>query len=345
MNAYNLLRLVGINSVPWSLKLFGLACMLVGRRRVIGVFVDPVLGCNIRCRMCYFSDPEKRKEMKGVMTPKQLDAMYRVLLPHALKLQIGCGAEPTLYKDLASIISAGKKAGVPYISITTNGQLIGSGKVDLMHMINAGLDEITLSMHGTAKEIYEDLMPGARFELLQDFLRQIAEARKSGHNIKLRVNFTVNSYNLKNLSGDHFFKVFDCADCMPDIVQLRPVQNLGVSDWRDFDLSSLKTNFKETFDNVVEQCHSRGVTCIAPTLEALDSVDDVQNGHSAIFEDVTYCYVSPVAFYHDDFNVDSDTFRSYHKRHRTASKLLRACFLGSKSRSRNVSKKLNYKIR
>ena len=67
---------------------------------------------------------------------------------------------------LAEIIARGKNAGVPYISLITNGQLIASGKVSLPDLVKAGLNEITLSMHGTRQETYEHLMTGAKFSNL-----------------------------------------------------------------------------------------------------------------------------------------------------------------------------------
>lgn len=345
MNVYKLLKLAGLNAIPAPVKLLGLWAMMFGQRRMIGVFMDPVLACNIRCKMCYFSDPEKRRSMKGIMSPQQLEYMRKQLLPHAAKLQIGCGAEPTLYQDLPGIIRMGKEANVPYISLTTNGQLIASGKVNLREMLDAGLNEITISLHGTSKKIYEELMPGATFELFTELVRQLAQARRDGAEFVIRVNFTINSLNLENLRDNQFFDLWDEADCKPDVIQLRPVQNMGNSEWNDFDLSCIKNSFDATVQNVVNRCKDRGIMCIAPTLDALDDVNDSQDGTSAMIEDISYCYVSPDSFYKPDYNPERDSFKSYHKRHHTLSTLFRAAFTGAKSRNRNASKKLNYTVK
>lgn len=345
MNVYTLLKYAGLNSIPAPIKLLGLWSMMVLRRRVIGVFLDPVLACNIRCKMCYFSDPEKRQSMqKGVISSEQIENVAKHLLPHALKLQIGCAAEPTLYSDLTSLIRVGKQAKVPYISITTNGQLIASDKVSFTDLLEAGLNEITVSLHGTTKEIYEELMPGAKFDLFKELIRQMAEAKNSGHKFVIRVNFTVNSLNAPNLMGNQFFQIWDDAGCRPDIVQLRPVQDMGDTEWNDFDLTFIKDNFESTIQNVVNICKSRGIKCIAPSLDALDQVDNVQGGTSALIEDISYCYVSPEMAYKQDFNAATDTFHSYHKRHKTLSRLFKAAFFGADARARNASKKLNYKV-
>lgn len=345
MNVYKLLKLAGLNSIPSPIKLLGLWSMMIMHRRMIGVFMDPVLACNIRCKMCYFSDPKKRSTMKGFMSPSLLNKMKEVLLPRAAKLQIGCGAEPTLYNDLPAIVRMGKEAKVPYISLTTNGQLIASGKVNLKELLDAGLNEITISLHGTTQEIYEELMPGAKFSLFIELVRQLSEAKRDGYKFVIRVNFTINSLNLRNLKGNQFFQLWNDADCQPDIIQLRPVQNMGDSEWKDFDLTELKNSYDATVGNVEKLCKEKGIVCIAPTRAALDAVDNTQDGTSAVIEDISYCYVDPNSFYKADFDIDKDTFASYHKRKKTMSKLFKSAFLGAKSRNRNASKKLNYTVK
>ena len=110
-------------------------------KRYIGVFLDPVLACNFRCKMCYFSDEEKRKSLRGTLKYEEIEAIAGSLFHRALKLQIGCGAEPTLHKDLVKIIALGKRYNVPYVSLTTNGNLLT--KKQLAVAVENGLDELT----------------------------------------------------------------------------------------------------------------------------------------------------------------------------------------------------------
>lgn len=342
MNIYRILKTAASGHVPSSLKLAGLAGMIAMRRRVAGVFLDPAMGCNLRCRMCYFSDPDKRREMHGTISADRLDKIEKALFPAALKLQIGCGAEPTLYPDLEDIVKRGRRASIPYISLTTNGQLIASGRVDLNRLAEAGLNEITLSLHGTCKENYESLMPGAKFGNLLELTHILAKVKASHPEFKVRLNFTVNSQNLADLSGDRFWQIW--GETMPDIVQLRPVQQMGRTDWNDFNLTPLKENYAATIGNVVEECRRRNIICIAPSLEQLDEVKTDQDGTSALIEEVTYCYVSPTSCYKDDFDIEKDTFYSYNRRHHTARRLFHAAISGNKGRQRIASKKLNYRI-
>lgn len=345
MNLYKLMKMAVGHGLPRPVKLTGLAAMFRLRRRTAGVFLDPVMACNLRCRMCYFSDPKKRVQMKGIMSDRQLDVCAKSIFPYALKLQIGCGAEPTLYPNLEQIIAAGRKYGVPYISLTTNGQLIGSGKCPLEPLVRAGLNELTLSLHGTTQEVYENLMPGANFETFCRLTAEIARVKRLCPDFKLRVNYTVNSLNVHDLKGDRFWNLWHEGG-LPDIVQLRPVQKIGDSDWKDFDPQPLIDNYDTSIGAVAAECRKRGIMCIAPTCGQIEAVAGDQDETAALIEELTYVYVSPQSCYKDDFNPEQETYAAYHKRRHTVRRLLGAALRpASSGHGKNVSKKLNYTIK
>lgn len=342
MFIYKKLRLISGGKIPGWVKLVGLAALMAARRRTIGVFMDPVNACNLRCKMCYFSDPSYRKAIVGRLSDEDLMRARRSLYNRALKLQIGCGAEPTLDPRLPSIIADGKKAGIPFISLTTNGQLIADGKVELGSLCQAGLNEITLSMHGTRSNTYNELMPGADFEKHRRFIGLLEEARRKYPSFSVRINFTVNSLNVYDLADSSFWDLWGTSNG-PDIVQLRPVQKIGDSEWTDFNLAPLRESYSRTIGKIVGECARRGITCIAPTREQIDEVGAPQSAISAAIEDVTYCFIGPDTFYKRDFMVD-DTFDTYHRRHKTIRRLLASIFQ-STSRKPRISKKLNYRIK
>lgn len=168
-NIYNILRL-DTQIKSRRLKLLGIWLFHVLGKRYIGVFLDPVLACNFRCKMCYFSDEEKRKSLRGTLKYEEIEAIAGSLFHRALKLQIGCGAEPTLHKDLVKIIALGKQYNVPYVSLTTNGNLLT--KEQLAVAVENGLDELTLSAHGFTRETYEHLMTNGKFDLFRRAARR-----------------------------------------------------------------------------------------------------------------------------------------------------------------------------
>lgn len=237
----------------------------------------------------------------------------------------------------------GRKYGVPYISLTTNGQLIGSGNVSLEALARAGLNELTLSLHGTTKEVYEELMPGASFDTFTKLTGEIARVKKLYPDLKLRINYTVNSLNMHDLKGPKFWNMWQDGG-QPDIVQIRPVQKIGESDWRDFDPAPLIDNYNDTIGAVINECSLRGITCLAPKREQIAAVAGEQDGTTALIEDLTYVYVAPGQCYKSDFDPKIETYASYHKRHHTVRRLLTATFRPASARGKNVSKKLNYTI-
>lgn len=338
---YKLLKLITGNT-PGPLKLIGMAAMMRLNRRMIGIFMDPVMACNLRCRMCYFSDPERRKEMHGVMSESQLADIEKSLYRNTLKLQIGCGAEPTLSPMLKRIVAGAKAYGVPNISLVTNGQLLAGDKIDLAELAETGLNELILSLHGTHKETYEFLMTNAHWENFQALVKKIAEVKKRFPKFSLRINYTVNSLNVDDLEGDKFWSIW--GDAQPDTIQLRPVQNVGDTAWNDFDLTPLKEKYDSTIGAIIAESRRRGITIIAPGPEHLDAVDNIQDAYSAVVEDTSYCYVSPSSCYKPDFDPKADTFADYHRRHHTVRHLLKSAFTAH-SRSRHATKKLNYKVK
>ncbi len=341
MNFYGVLSLVAGQRMPGWMKTAGLAAMHAFGRRCIGVYLDPSTGCNLRCRMCYFSDPGHDAHVRQI-DEKRLDNIARAFYHRAMKLQIGCGTEPTLYRGLDAIVARARSAGVPFISLTTNGQLLAANPKRLEAMAAAGLDEITISAHGTRAETYEYLMPGASFEKFRTLLSVIAGLKKRYPRFSVRLNFTFNSMNIGDLAPENFWALW--SDVKPDTVQLRPVQNMGGTAWTDYDTAALKDRYDSTVGRIVDDCRKRGIKVLSPEKEQLDLVDDEQDWATAAIEDVSYCYVSPDSVYKPDFDEQNDTYESYHRRHHTLRHLVGSIFSHS-SRRRDASKKLNYTVK
>ena len=64
-------------------KLAALWVLHILRRRYIGVFIDPALGCNYRCQMCYYSNEEVRRTRIGRMTETQITNTAKALFKKA----------------------------------------------------------------------------------------------------------------------------------------------------------------------------------------------------------------------------------------------------------------------
>lgn len=340
MNFYNTFkRLIGLRSP--RMKLIMLAAGKALGMRHIGIFIDPVLACNLRCRMCYFSDPEHVKGLqKGVLSKDQIDSLRKGLMRYALKMQIGCGAEPTLYKDLPYLIRAAKEEKIPYVEITTNGQLLTLEK--LSEYIDAGLNGLTLSLHGTTKDTYENLMAGASFEKFLSLLEILKEIKRRHPEFVIRINYTANNLNKAEIAT--LWELLGSLHI--DVLQIRPIQKIGDSSYNDFEISDYARFISDIVEPIGKECNRRGTTAFLPSLSNIERINKSTSPLNALIEEVTYCYVAPGTCYRAGFDPTAETIQHFQRRSGITRRLWQSIFkrnLLTESESVNTSKKLNYK--
>ena len=70
----------------------------------------------------------------------------------------------------------GKQHQVPYISLTTNGQLVTQQL--LFDLVANGLNELTLSTHGLTRSTYESFMTNASFDRFRSLLADVEAVKK-----------------------------------------------------------------------------------------------------------------------------------------------------------------------
>ncbi|OUR93860.1 radical SAM protein [Flavobacteriales bacterium 34_180_T64] len=331
MNVYKLLQL-NRRIKSHRVKFLGLYLLHKFNKRYLAVNLDPVMACNLRCKMCYFTDEDYVKTLKGQFKDEELNLVAKAIFSRALKLQIGCGTEPTLYKNLVKIVELGKQYKVPYISLTTNANLLNEEKIEAL--LKAGLNEFTISLHGVTKESYENFMKKASYEKFQNAFEAFAKL-KSKYNFKVRINYTFNKDNFYELKD--FFKHFDAKSF--DILQIRPIQKIGNTEYSDFDISTLEPDYPILIQTIRKTCKSNNIILMAPeTIGSLNS----ENQSSFIF-DYTFCYISPNKFWKEGFNWREEHFNAFSKRINWSQELFSNVFK-SKTHLKSLSNKLNYEI-
>ncbi len=335
MNIYSLIKL-NRNISNFRLKFFGLWGLYVTNQRFLAVHFDPVMACNLRCKMCYFTDKEYVKKLKGIFPKEDLPRWAEVVLKRAIKLQIGCGTEPTLYKDLPKIIQLGKKFQVPYISLTTNANLLTEEKVQ--ELVASGLDEFTISLHGVHKEEYENFMGKASYEKFHQAIGAISQAKSKNPNLKLRVNFTFNKDNFYSLQ--EFFPIYGKYNI--DYLQLRPMKTMGNTEYSDTDISSIAQKYNVLMEKIKQQSIENGTHLIAN----LD-YDNLQNetNTASYIREFTYCYIRPGYFWREDFDWKNESLNHYLSRNSFGKKLWRQIFTSEKKmKAREKKTSLNYDV-
>jgi len=324
------------------IKFFGLWLLSVLDKRYLAIQFDPVLACNLRCKMCYFTDEEYvRKNMKGIFKEDDLEALAKVNFKNALKLQIGCGAEPTLFKHNTRLIEIAKNYKVPYISMVTNGNLLEPE--DITNFAKAGLNEFILSMHGVTKATYEDLMDKGVYEKFHDVLRLITEEKKQSPSLRLRINYTFNEDNFHELQS--FFEVYGTYAI--DIIQLRPIDKIGETTYANFNLKNIEKDYTKVVQLLKKEALQKGITLLYPTSitrQESESLIVKTANNSSYLMPYTYCYGSPKYYWKDDFNWREERFADWKKRNHWNRTLFRNIFISKKELETPNRNMLNYAV-
>jgi molybdenum cofactor biosynthesis enzyme MoaA len=282
--------------------------------------------------MCYFTDADYVKTLKGQFKDEELDQVAKTIFSRALKLQIGCGTEPTLFKNLPKIVALGKQYKVPYISITTNANLLTEEKIE--ELLKAGLNEFTISLHGVTEESYENFMKKASYEKFQEVF-QIFARLKATYNFTVRINYTFNKDNFYELKD--FFNHFSGKSF--DILQIRPIQKIGNTEYNDFDLESVRDDYPSLIQQIKQQCQQHHITLLAPDkLPEMSKTND-----SSLIFNYTFCYISPNTFWKPDFDWKNESFNKFSKKIGWSNQLFANIFK-SKSELKSLSNRLNYEI-
>ena len=285
--------------------------------RHLSIRLDPVMACNLRCSMCYFSNPDYVQNVRGIFSEEEIERIAGMFFPKAIVLVIGCGTEPTLYKNFPELVRIAKRYKVPNVGFTTNGQLLKEHHIE--RFVQDRLDELTISVHGVEKVTYEKFMLNASFETLHAVLQTLDEVKKKHASLlpNLRLNYTVNPENINELA--HFFEVFGRYTITT--LQIRPIMDFhgqyrNVLTSRDMDM------YRTVLDQLRHDCRTRGVTYLANTS---DPMFEFENTASVILQAV-HRRITPMEVWRSEFNWRTETYDQFCRRIAWSSYLFKSIF-------------------
>jgi len=292
--------------------LAALAAHTLGLRH-LSIRLDPVMACNLRCAMCYFSNDEYAKNVKGIFTNEEMGRLAEMFFPEALLVVIGCGTEPTLFPEFPKIVKLAKSHGVPNVGFTTNGQRLTAE--DIEQFVRYGLDELVISLHGVEKKTYEKFMVNASYEVLHRTLQAVDDVKKTINSPRpqLRINYTVNNDNLYELQ--HFFEVF--GEYGISAFQVRPIIDFSGA-FRELLSPSRRESYSHVIEKLRLECKSRGITYLANTLDT----QGASGNPSSVILQAVHRRITPMEVWREDFNWRSESYRDFCKRIRWGKHLL-----------------------
>lgn len=186
------------------------------KQRHLLVRIDTNDACNLRCVMCYFSDPNRKPNAK----PMSLDVFKSIgeqIFDKTRYLYMSCGTEPFVTAHFDKLLDVAGSYKVPFISYCTNGLLMRDKFIDAT--LRNGVNEVIFSVDGGTKETYEKIRIGATWEAFNERVRAFHDARAAhkGPVPQVRFNYTIQESNCHEL--ETFLEW--AAQWQPEVVQLR----------------------------------------------------------------------------------------------------------------------------
>jgi molybdenum cofactor biosynthesis enzyme MoaA len=326
-NPYSLLKLNRLLK-GHALKCIAVLIADVLKLRYLSIRVDPFLGCNLRCKMCHFSIQERRNQKKAYISVEDFERIASIFFKKSIQVVLGTGAEPTLHQSLPRLVEIAKiKYKVPFVGISTNGQLLNKGLI--LSLLKNGLDEIMISTHGVTKKTYEWLQPPASFDKLNEVLSLLTKiSREENFNFKVRINYTVNPDNYSELAG--FFDAF--GNYKIDILQIRKIFDLGETEYSNRDLAPFNSALSLICNKLKNQCFNRNITLLSPSFEKHGR----DQSSSFILLPLVLRFVSPTIVWKEDFNWRNESYETYCRRSGWRRSIIKMIFMNSKEVEKNI---------
>lgn len=137
--------------------------------------IETVNACNARCPMCTIDDWDRRD---GLMEDSLFEKIAEEIGKHVdqvKRVSLYRDGEPLIDKKLPQRIKIMKDRGVKKIGISTNASLLTARKSE--EILEAGLDEIILSVDSIVPAIYENIRLGLDFYDVFDNCKKFIQAR------------------------------------------------------------------------------------------------------------------------------------------------------------------------
>ena len=157
--------------------------------------------CNVSCVMC---PPALMHDDKGVkrdeyfrLSIEEFDRVCSGLNVRTAHF-VGAYAEPLLNKDIFKLVARAKNAGA-FTAITTNATVLVPRFAE--NLLDAGLDMMTVSLHGATAKTAESIMRKSEFERVVGNIRNLQEAKRQRgtHLPEIYFNFVSQRANVEEI--------------------------------------------------------------------------------------------------------------------------------------------------
>ncbi len=226
--------------------------------------IETCNNCNARCIMC----PKGQASAKGiqVMEDGLFDRIIEEIKNYSEWIEMIClnsDGEPLLDKKISERIKKLKEIGIRHVNISTNAQLLT--KEMIQKLLEAGLDDIRISIDGFTRETYEKVRQGLDYETVKENTLDLIQMRDSANSrMKIRIRMVELEENIEEREPWMNFWKSKVSDI--DRVQLMPMHSWSgkimeeesdkIEYYADKPCISVFSSFTINYNGVVQLCDS-----------------------------------------------------------------------------------------
>jgi radical SAM protein with 4Fe4S-binding SPASM domain len=191
--------------------------------RFLNVFIEQNNTCNLRCRMCGFSDPRAAAIPRFHMPTALYETIAAEVFPSTTYLHMSLMTEPFMTPDFPERLQLVRKYEVPYSRVVTNGTLLTARIIE--RILDAEITTLTVSIDGGTAEVYESIRIGARLERVLANIELFRElrAQRGARLPRLQINHVLMQRNIDHL--DSFIALLESV--RPEQVDVRTIQPMS----------------------------------------------------------------------------------------------------------------------
>jgi radical SAM protein with 4Fe4S-binding SPASM domain len=162
--------------------------------------IETVNACNARCVMCTIDDWEQSRD--SIMDDKLFSKFANEISSYSDWVETVClnrDGEPTLDKNLHKKIKLLKNLGIKIVTMATNVQLLDENRIH--QYLDAGLDDIMLSIDGISKNTFETIRKKLDYEtVVNNTLNMIKIRNETKSPLTIRVRMIIMESNQHEVS-------------------------------------------------------------------------------------------------------------------------------------------------
>ena len=224
-------------------------------RRCVSIFMDQNNRCNLRCRMCGFSDSRVGALAKYDMPRTLFDRIAAEVFPRATYVCLSLMTEPFMTRDFPDRLAAVRRYEVPFSEVITNGTLLT--RETCVKLVEAQLTRVIVSIDGGTKEVFERIRTGARFEHVLRNFHMLRETRDTlgATRPHLRVNHVLSELNIDTF--DDFLQLL--VELRAEEVSVRTISRMSNAELQESHDATFWTKVRTARTKLARFCIESGI--------------------------------------------------------------------------------------